>query len=117
MHPYSTDKSSHCRIRGRLTNGFEYAIQPNTQPPKSFEAYLEVRAGSINEEEHERGIAHMLEHCVFLGLLLSFVFSLSLCDEFDVGIGSEKYPTSESMQKALTQLGSVLVFLRGMLDF
>jgi len=32
-----------------------------------FEAHLEVHAGSIDEEEDEQGIAHMIEHVAFLG--------------------------------------------------
>lgn len=32
-----------------------------------FEAHLEVHVGSIDEEEDEQGIAHMIEHVAFLG--------------------------------------------------
>lgn len=32
-----------------------------------FEAHMEVHAGSIDEEEDEQGIAHMIEHVAFLG--------------------------------------------------
>ena len=32
-----------------------------------FEAHLEVHAGSIDEEDDEQGIAHMIEHVAFLG--------------------------------------------------
>ncbi|KHN01526.1 hypothetical protein glysoja_041203, partial [Glycine soja] len=34
---------------------------------EEFEAHLEVHAGSIDEEEDEQGIAHMIEHVAFLG--------------------------------------------------
>jgi len=32
-----------------------------------FEAHMEVHVGSIDEEEDEQGIAHMIEHVAFLG--------------------------------------------------
>ncbi|KAF3771774.1 putative zinc protease [Nymphaea thermarum] len=33
----------------------------------TFEAHMEVHVGSIDEEEDEQGIAHMIEHVAFLG--------------------------------------------------
>ncbi|XP_054811857.1 stromal processing peptidase, chloroplastic isoform X2 [Prosopis cineraria] len=53
--------------RGQLKNGLRYLILPNKVPPKRFEAHLEVHAGSIDEEDDEQGIAHMIEHVAFLG--------------------------------------------------
>lgn len=32
-----------------------------------FEAHMEVHTGSIDEEDDEQGIAHMIEHVAFLG--------------------------------------------------
>jgi hypothetical protein len=32
-----------------------------------FEAHMEVHVGSIDEEDDEHGIAHMIEHVAFLG--------------------------------------------------
>ena len=32
-----------------------------------FEAHMEVHVGSIDEENDEQGIAHMIEHVAFLG--------------------------------------------------
>ncbi|XP_020230026.1 stromal processing peptidase, chloroplastic [Cajanus cajan] len=59
---------SHPKLhRGQLKNGLRYLILPNKVPPKRFEAHLEVHAGSIDEEEDEQGIAHMIEHVAFLG--------------------------------------------------
>ncbi|XP_057758840.1 stromal processing peptidase, chloroplastic [Arachis stenosperma] len=53
--------------RGQLKNGLRYLILPNKVPPNRFEAHLEVHAGSIDEEDDEQGIAHMIEHVAFLG--------------------------------------------------
>ncbi|KAG5090048.1 hypothetical protein JHK86_002660 [Glycine max] len=59
---------SHPKLhRGQLKNGLRYLILPNKVPPNRFEAHLEVHAGSIDEEEDEQGIAHMIEHVAFLG--------------------------------------------------
>ncbi|KAI5599663.1 hypothetical protein BDE02_02G211200 [Populus trichocarpa] len=53
--------------RGQLKNGLCYLILPNKVPPNRFEAHMEVHVGSIDEEDDEQGIAHMIEHVAFLG--------------------------------------------------
>ncbi|XP_061354437.1 stromal processing peptidase, chloroplastic isoform X2 [Gastrolobium bilobum] len=64
----SSELPSHPKLhRGQLKNGLRYLILPNKVPPKRFEAHLEVHAGSIDEEDDEQGIAHMIEHVAFLG--------------------------------------------------
>jgi predicted Zn-dependent peptidase len=52
---------------GKLSNGLRYVILPNVSPPNRFEAHLEVHAGSVDEEQDEQGIAHLVEHVTFLG--------------------------------------------------
>nr|XP_011469468.1 PREDICTED: uncharacterized protein LOC101308217 [Fragaria vesca subsp. vesca] len=64
----SSELPSHPKLyRGQLKNGLRYLILPNKVPPTRFEAHMEVHVGSINEEEDEQGIAHMIEHVAFLG--------------------------------------------------
>uniref|UniRef100_A0A803NKI9 Stromal processing peptidase, chloroplastic n=1 Tax=Cannabis sativa TaxID=3483 RepID=A0A803NKI9_CANSA len=59
---------SHPKLyRGQLKNGMRYLILPNKVPPNRFEAHMEVHVGSIDEEDDEQGIAHMIEHVAFLG--------------------------------------------------
>ncbi|PON35906.1 Coenzyme PQQ biosynthesis protein [Parasponia andersonii] len=59
---------SHTKLyRGQLNNGLRYLILPNKVPPNRFEAHMEVHVGSIDEEDDEQGIAHMIEHVAFLG--------------------------------------------------
>ncbi|KAL0397213.1 UNVERIFIED_CONTAM: Stromal processing peptidase, chloroplastic [Sesamum calycinum] len=59
---------SHPKLhRGQLKNGLRYLILPNKVPPNRFEAHMEVHVGSIDEEDDEQGIAHMIEHVAFLG--------------------------------------------------
>ncbi|EPS66722.1 hypothetical protein M569_08054, partial [Genlisea aurea] len=63
-----TETPSHPKLhRGELKNGLRYLILPNKIPPNRFEAHMEVHVGSIDEEDDEQGIAHMIEHVAFLG--------------------------------------------------
>ncbi|XP_068653506.1 stromal processing peptidase, chloroplastic-like [Aristolochia californica] len=63
-----TQLPSHPKLyRGQLKNGLCYLILPNKVPANRFEAHMEVHVGSIDEEEDEQGIAHMIEHVAFLG--------------------------------------------------
>ena len=52
---------------GSLENGFRYAIMPNREPPEKVSLRLFVGAGSLMEEENQRGLAHFLEHMAFNG--------------------------------------------------
>lgn len=54
-------------IKGQLPNGLTYYIYPN-QTPKGEAVYrLFIKAGSVMEEDHQRGLAHFLEHIAFNG--------------------------------------------------
>eukprot|EP00283_Hemiselmis_rufescens_P011147 CAMPEP_0173426994 /NCGR_PEP_ID=MMETSP1357-20121228/6294_1 /TAXON_ID=77926 /ORGANISM="Hemiselmis rufescens, Strain PCC563" /LENGTH=1199 /DNA_ID=CAMNT_0014390737 /DNA_START=105 /DNA_END=3704 /DNA_ORIENTATION=- len=72
-------------VTGGLPNGLRYCIMENGKPHKRFYANLEVHVGSVDETESEQGIAHYLEHMVFLG--------------------TEKHPTNKDMKKLFTRLG------------
>ena len=52
---------------GTLPNGLSYYVKQNSKPEKQVVLRLVVRAGSMQEEEHERGIAHFVEHMGFKG--------------------------------------------------
>ena len=54
-------------IFGRLANGFRYVLKQNTFPQDRVALFLNVQAGSLNENENERGYAHYLEHMLFNG--------------------------------------------------
>ncbi|KAI0496559.1 hypothetical protein KFK09_022879 [Dendrobium nobile] len=65
---FSSPLPSHPKLhRGQLKNGLRYLILPNKVPANRFEAHMEVHVGSIDEEDDEQGIAHMIEHVAFLG--------------------------------------------------
>jgi zinc protease len=50
-----------------LANGLIYYIRPNTEPANRAELRLVINAGSVQEEEDQRGLAHFLEHMLFNG--------------------------------------------------
>ena len=52
---------------GKLDNGLTYYICPNEGATGKAEFYIVQRVGSILEEEHQRGLAHFLEHMAFNG--------------------------------------------------
>ena len=52
---------------GALENGMRYAIMPHADPPGRLALRLHIDAGSLMEQEDQRGVAHFLEHMVFNG--------------------------------------------------
>ena len=54
-------------IYGRLENGFRYVLMKNAKPEKRVQMHLFVQAGSMDESNAERGLAHFLEHLEFCG--------------------------------------------------
>ena len=54
-------------VTGQLDNGLKYYILENDLPSNKVEFRLNVRSGSLNETEKERGLAHFLEHMTFKG--------------------------------------------------
>jgi zinc protease len=52
---------------GVLDNGLRYYILENRKPENRAFLTLAVNAGSVLEEEHERGLAHFVEHMAFNG--------------------------------------------------
>ena len=54
-------------VRGRLSNGVQYLIRRNALPEKRAELRLAVNAGSILEDDAQRGVAHFVEHMAFNG--------------------------------------------------
>ena len=52
---------------GTLPNGVRYVIYPNKEPRGRASLRLLVSAGSFNETEDQRGLAHFLEHMAFNG--------------------------------------------------
>src|SRR5690606_22811528 len=56
------------RIRmGTLDNGLRYYVRQNGRPENRAELRLVVNAGSVLEEDDQRGLAHVVEHMAFNG--------------------------------------------------
>ena len=52
---------------GRLPNGLRYWLRVNKEPNNRAELRLVVNAGSVLEDEDQRGLAHVVEHLAFNG--------------------------------------------------
>ena len=52
---------------GTLPNGVRYVVYPNKEPQGRASLRLLVLAGSLHEQEDQRGLAHFLEHMAFNG--------------------------------------------------
>lgn len=52
---------------GQLENGMRYAIMHNETPSNTAVLRMAFNAGSINEADDQRGLAHFLEHMAFNG--------------------------------------------------
>lgn len=53
---------------GKLANGMTYYIRANKKPENRVEFRLAVNAGSCQENEDQRGLAHFTEHMAFNGI-------------------------------------------------
>ncbi|MFC3077271.1 M16 family metallopeptidase [Phenylobacterium terrae] len=52
---------------GALPNGMRYAIRRQTIPPGQAALRLRIDAGSLMEDDDQKGLAHFLEHMAFNG--------------------------------------------------
>jgi len=70
---------------GKFPNGLRYYILANKKPEKRAELRLVVKAGSVLEDDDQRGLAHFVEHMAFNGTknfpkheLVAFIESLGM---------------------------------------
>lgn len=52
---------------GTLPNGLRYYIRRNTRPENRLELRLVINAGSVLEDDDQKGLAHFAEHMLFNG--------------------------------------------------
>ena len=52
-------------VRGQLANGLEYRLVRDSTQAGRLDLRLTVRAGSVDEDDDQVGVAHMLEHLTF----------------------------------------------------
>ncbi len=103
---------------GKFANGMRYYIRANKKPEKRAELRLVVKAGSILEDDDQRGLAHFVEHMAFNGTqhfpkndIVSFIESLGMrfgadlnaYTSFDETVYMLQVPTDkpETMDRAL----------------
>src|SRR5436190_7075910 len=54
-------------VVGALPNGLRYYVRANGKPARRAELRLVVKAGSVLEDDDQRGLAHFVEHMEFEG--------------------------------------------------
>ncbi|PCJ56151.1 MAG: hypothetical protein COA79_19635 [Planctomycetota bacterium] len=101
---------------GTMKNGFKYILLKNKKPEDRVLINLVVDTGSLNEQEHERGIAHFLEHMAFNGsenfpdnklidffkkIGMSFGGDTNASTSFDKTIYKLNLPSEEHMEAGL----------------
>jgi zinc protease len=52
---------------GKLANGMRYVVRANATPQGTAVVRMQIAAGSLDEDEAERGFAHYVEHMAFNG--------------------------------------------------
>jgi len=52
---------------GRFANGLTWYVRQNARPEKRAQLWLAVNAGSVLEDDDQRGLAHFVEHMCFDG--------------------------------------------------
>ncbi len=52
---------------GVLPNGLTWYVEPNAEPQERVQLWMAVRAGSVQEDEDQQGLAHYVEHMAFNG--------------------------------------------------
>jgi zinc protease len=72
-------------VVGTLPNGLRYYVRANGKPGHRAELRLVVKAGSVLEDDNQRGLAHFVEHMEFEGTrhfprqsIIDFLSSLGL---------------------------------------
>jgi zinc protease len=90
---------------GRLSNGIRYYIRVNHRPEKRAELRLVVNAGSILEDEDQRGLAHFAEHMAFNGTarfkkqeLVNYIESIGMRFGADLNAGTSFDETTYQLQ-------------------
>jgi len=54
-------------LSGKLENGVTWMYRQHANPPGKIALMIHVDAGSLNETDQQRGLAHFMEHMVFNG--------------------------------------------------
>ncbi len=80
-------------VFGNLPNGFRYVLMENSNPRDRVSVHLYVKAGSMNEQDGQEGLAHFNEHLLFCG---STHFKPGELIKYFQGIGMEFGPDANA---------------------
>jgi zinc protease len=86
---------------GTLENGLRYAVKKNDVPAGQVAIRVRIDAGALNEEDNERGFAHLIEHLSFRGS--TFVpdgEAKRIWQRFGVSFGSDSNAQTTATQTA-----------------
>ena len=67
---------------GKLENGLTYYIRENSTPKDKVVMRLCIKTGSVMEEEHQRGLAHLIEHMAFNGSKNFTAYTMDLTKKY-----------------------------------
>jgi zinc protease len=81
---------------GTLPNGLRYYVRPNGRPARRAELRLVVKAGSVLEDDDQKGLAHFVEHMEFEG---SQHFPGSSLTQFLASLGLSIGPDANAMTR------------------
>jgi zinc protease len=81
---------------GTLPNGLRYYVRPNPKPARRVELRLVVKAGSVLEDDDQKGLAHFVEHMEFEG---SQHFPGSSLTQFLASLGLSIGPDANAMTR------------------
>jgi zinc protease len=81
---------------GTLPNGLRYYVRPNGKPARRAELRLVVKAGSVLEDDDQKGLAHFVEHMEFEG---SQHFPGSSLTQFLASLGLSIGPDANAMTR------------------
>src|SRR3954470_3275064 len=101
-------------VTGTLPNGLRYYVRANGKPAHRAELRLVVRAGSVLEDDDQRGLAHFVEHMEFEGTrhfpkqsLTEFLGSLGLSIGADANAATS-YDDTEYTLRVPTEVPGIL---------
>jgi zinc protease len=67
LEPSQSLRNDPALVSGLLSNGMAYYALRNTEPANRIFLRLAIKAGSILEDDDQKGIAHLVEHMAFNG--------------------------------------------------
>jgi zinc protease len=101
--------------KGKLENGLTYYIRHNEVPENRAQFYLFVKAGAVQEDPEQNGLAHFCEHMAFNGTkhfpdkkVLDYMESIGVKFGHNVNAFTNKEQTVYSLAKVPTDKETII---------